>query len=233
MMELRRTTSVASWLMTLPAIGTALLPRFACPCTLPAYAGLISSMGLGFLMQTSYLLPLTVLTLTLALGALGFRANRRWGYGPFFVGIVAAGGMVFGKFAIASDPAVYVSTAALVGASICNAWPKRAKTGASSAPSAVPNREHRGGEEMTKRDIKVFSAGCPACDVTAEFVRRLACPSCDVSILDMKDAKVAQRASTLGIRSVPAVVVDGKLAACCQGGGPDETTLRAAGLGVT
>jgi hypothetical protein len=32
-------------------------------------------------------------------------------------------------------------------------------------------------------------------------------------------------------RSVPAVVIDGKLADCCTGRGPDEATLRAAGLG--
>jgi hypothetical protein len=34
-------------------------------------------MGLAFLLQTAYLLPLTVITLLLAVGALGFRAARR------------------------------------------------------------------------------------------------------------------------------------------------------------
>lgn len=84
----------------------------------------------------------------------------------------------------------------------------------------------------TKRKIEVFSAGCAACEETVKMVQGVACPSCDVSILDMHDAKVAQRAKALGIRSVPAVVIDGKLADCCQGRGPDEVTLRAAGLGV-
>jgi hypothetical protein len=83
----------------------------------------------------------------------------------------------------------------------------------------------------TKRKIEVFSAGCPACDETVKMVQRVACPSCDVTVLDMHDAKVAQRANSLGIRSVPAVVIDGKLADCCTGRGPDEATLRAAGLG--
>jgi hypothetical protein len=64
------------------------------------------------------------------------------------------------------------------------------------------------------------------------MVHRVACPSCDVSVLDMNDPKVASRAKSLGIRSVPAVVVNGKLADCCTGRGPDEATLRAAGLGV-
>ena len=47
----------------------------------------------------------------------------------------------------------------------------------------------------------------------------------------MKDPGVASRAKSLGIRSVPAVVIDGKLADCCAGRGPDEAVLRAAGLG--
>lgn len=83
----------------------------------------------------------------------------------------------------------------------------------------------------TKRKIEVFSAGCPACQETIALVNQVACPSCEVTVLDMKDPKVASRAKGLGIRSVPAVVIDGKLADCCMGRGPEETTLRAAGLG--
>jgi len=82
-----------------------------------------------------------------------------------------------------------------------------------------------------KRIVEVFSAGCPACEETIELVNRAACPSCEVIVLDMKDPAVASRAKSLGIRSVPAVVIDGKLADCCAGRGPDETTLRAGGLG--
>ena len=62
-------------------------------------------------------------------------------------------------------------------------------------------------------------------------MNRLACPSCEVSVLDMNDGNVAARAKSLGIRSVPAVVIDGRLADCCQGRGPDEAALTAAGLG--
>lgn len=82
-----------------------------------------------------------------------------------------------------------------------------------------------------KRKIEVFSAGCAACEETIALVNRMACPSCEVSVLDMKQAGVAKRAKELGIRSVPAVVIDGKLAGCCAGRGPDEAALRAAGLG--
>ncbi len=83
----------------------------------------------------------------------------------------------------------------------------------------------------TQRTIEVFSVGCSACDDAITMVNTIACPSCDVSVLDMNDPAVASRAKELGIRSVPAVVIDGKLADCCAGRGPDEATLRAAGLG--
>ena len=82
-----------------------------------------------------------------------------------------------------------------------------------------------------KRKVEVFSAGCPACQETIDLVNRVACPSCEVTVLDMHKADVAERAKSLGIHSVPAVVIDGKLAACCSDRGPDEATLRAAGLG--
>jgi glutaredoxin 3 len=82
-----------------------------------------------------------------------------------------------------------------------------------------------------KRTIEIFSAGCPACEEAVELVTRVACPSCEVTVLDMKHPDVTRRAKGIGIRSVPAVVIDGRLAECCAGRGPDEHTLRAAGLG--
>lgn len=84
----------------------------------------------------------------------------------------------------------------------------------------------------TKRTIEIFSAGCPACQDTIDLVNRVACPSCEVTVLDMNEPEVATRAKGLGIRSVPAVAIDGLLADCCAGRGPDESTLRLAGLGT-
>jgi len=83
----------------------------------------------------------------------------------------------------------------------------------------------------TKRTIEVFSAGCPACEDTIRLVNSVACPSCGVKVLDMRDTSVGQRARELGVRSVPAVAIDGQLAGCCRGRGPEESILRTAGLG--
>ncbi len=83
-----------------------------------------------------------------------------------------------------------------------------------------------------KRRVQVFSAGCALCEETVAAVRRIVCGSCEVEVLDMRDAAVAARAKSLGVRTVPAVVIDGGLAACCAGAGPEEAALRAAGVGV-
>ena len=82
-----------------------------------------------------------------------------------------------------------------------------------------------------KRKIEIFSAGCPVCQETINLINRIACPSCDVTVLDMTDSAVADRAKTLAVRSVPAVVIDGKVADCCTGPGITEAALRAEGIG--
>jgi glutaredoxin 3 len=82
------------------------------------------------------------------------------------------------------------------------------------------------------RKIEVFSAGCAVCDDTVALINRIACPSCEALVLDMHKPEVAKKAGQYGVRSVPAVVIDGKLADCCAGRGPDEQQLRAAGIGA-
>jgi glutaredoxin 3 len=83
-----------------------------------------------------------------------------------------------------------------------------------------------------KRKIELFSAGCPACQEAIKLVRSIACPSCEVEVLDMHKDEMAAKAKRYGVSSVPALVIDGKLADCCAGRGVDEASLRLAGVGV-
>jgi len=111
-------------LLSLPGIGLSALPKLACPVCWPAYAGLLSSLGLGFLLSTAYLLPLTAVFLTLALAALAFRAKSRRGSGPFLIGLIAAIGILLSKFVWESNVTIYGSVGMLVVASVWNAWPR-------------------------------------------------------------------------------------------------------------
>lgn len=82
-----------------------------------------------------------------------------------------------------------------------------------------------------KRKIEVFSAGCGLCEETIEMVQGAACSSCEIVILDMRRPDARARAKQLGVRSVPAVAIDGALASCCAGRGVDVEVLREEGLG--
>ena len=77
-----------------------------------------------------------------------------------------------------------------------------------------------------KRKIEIFSAGCATCKETIDMVKKVAGSDHEVEIHDMHQQDVAARAKQHGVRSLPAVVIDGKLAGCCAGRGPDEHVLR-------
>ena len=76
----------------------------------------------------------------------------------------------------------------------------------------------------SKRKVEVFSAGCALCQEVIDVVKREV-GSSQVIVHNMMDARSLARAEELGIRSVPAVVIDGKLASNA-GGGVDIQALK-------
>ena len=63
--------------------------------------------------------------------------------------------------------------------------------------------------------IEIYSAGCPLCQSVVQKVKEKYGDSSDVLINNVNDKSVASQAKDLGVSSVPAIVVDGKLADCC------------------
>lgn len=125
-----------------PALGVALLPKIACPACWPAYAGILSSIGVSFLIDTRYLFALTAGFLAIALLFLGFRASRRRGYGPLALGLLASALLLIGKFYFESDPAMFSGVGLLMGASFWNSWPRKlaALPGCSACEPTTPVR---------------------------------------------------------------------------------------------
>lgn len=135
-----KTKRFGSGIMPLaPAVGIALMPKLVCPACWPAYAGLLSALGLGFINYSPFLLPLTAMFLVLVLATLGWRARTRHGYAPLTLGIIAALIMLVGKFQFDSDIVTYAGIALLVGASLWNSWPRR--NPAVPCPACVPNTD--------------------------------------------------------------------------------------------
>ena len=141
-----RTRRYRRILTVFPAIGTVLIPGVSCPACWPAYAGLLSSVGLGFVNYTPYLFPLTLLCLVVVLLSLGFRARRRRVFGPFVLGSAAALIILTGKFIFVWKAATYVGLILLVAASIWNLWSRRTAGGA-SCPDCVPAAPPQTGPE--------------------------------------------------------------------------------------
>lgn len=83
---------------------------------------------------------------------------------------------------------------------------------------------------MTKRRVEVFTAGCPVCEPAVQLVNDLACPDCDVTVHNLNEGGT-QRAAEYGIKTLPSIVVDGRLVSCCDNHGPNAQELTAAGIG--
>jgi mercuric ion transport protein len=86
-----------------PAIGTALLPKLTCPLCFPAYAAILSAVGIEFVNYTPYLLPLTAIFLTVSIAVLALQARRTGNIVPLILGIAASFIVLFAKFALEAD----------------------------------------------------------------------------------------------------------------------------------
>jgi len=110
-------------LATLPGIGAALLPNATCPACWPVYAGILSSLGLSFLLTGPYFYVFVGVLLGISLFSLAFRAKKRRGYLPFWVGLSSAGAIIAGKYYLLSDYVFYAGVLLLIIASVWNNFP--------------------------------------------------------------------------------------------------------------
>ena len=123
-------------LAVLPGVGISLLPKLTCPMCWPAYAGLLTTVGLGFLISARYLFFVTAGFLAVSVGALAFRAGTRRGYFPAILGLAASAIILVGKFTLESQTAMYSGLGLLLASSIWNSWPLRLEN---SCPQCAPS----------------------------------------------------------------------------------------------
>lgn len=90
-------------------------------------------------------------------------------------------------------------------------------------------------ENLTKRKIELFTAGCTVCEPVIEMVKAMACSSCEVVIYNIAqpcDTKEClEKVKAYGIKALPAIAVDGKLLSCCKNKGISVDELKKAGIG--
>jgi mercuric ion transport protein len=112
-------------LAMLPGAFLALLPSATCPACLAAYAGVISALGLGFLLQDRVLVPLIAVFLAVGLASVAWSTRSHRRAGPLVATALGSAAVVLGRIVWSAPNLVYGGAALLVAASLWNVWLKR------------------------------------------------------------------------------------------------------------
>ena len=107
-------------LVAIPAAVLPLLPSFSCPVCVAAYAGLVSSLGLGFLFTDRVQRPLIIAMLIVSVSSVGWAAKRYKRLGPFVLVLIGSGAIVAGRLVWSIKPALYAGVASLVAGTVWN-----------------------------------------------------------------------------------------------------------------
>lgn len=110
-------------LLSVPTVVVAALPSLTCPLCWPAYTAFLSSLGLGFINYTDFLMPLLFLFLIIVLAALWFDIRRHNNYVPFILAIVSSVFILIGKFLLMSNFLMYAGIIGIVFSSFLNISP--------------------------------------------------------------------------------------------------------------
>ena len=88
---------------------------------------------------------------------------------------------------------------------------------------------------MSKRQIDIFTAGCPVCEPVVTLVKETACENCEIAIHNLSEQNENTDGITkmkkYGVKMLPAVAVNGKLIDCCKNVEITKEDLVNAGIG--
>jgi copper chaperone len=124
------TTSSArrNWLRSLALLPGALLPLLpnaTCPACVAAYAGVISALGLGFLLTERYLAPLIVAFLLIGIASVAWSTRSHRRAGPLIATLLGSAAVIMGRVAGHEHLLLYSGVSVLIAASLWNLWLKR------------------------------------------------------------------------------------------------------------
>tara|TARA_R110000765_G_scaffold405321_1_gene501842 strand:+ start:221 stop:490 length:270 start_codon:yes stop_codon:yes gene_type:complete len=86
-----------------------------------------------------------------------------------------------------------------------------------------------------KRQIEIFTAGCPVCEPVVQLVKETAGKDCEITLHNLSEqceSKICiSKMKEYGIKRVPAIAVNGKLLDCCKNIEITKDDLVNAGIG--
>ena len=122
---LSRGRSWARSLLLLPGALLPLLPSATCPVCLGAYAGVISAIGLGFVINERVLVPLIALFLGINIVSVAWSTRSHRRREPLLGTLLGSAAVVVGRLIWHVHLLVYSGVALLLVASLFNLWLKR------------------------------------------------------------------------------------------------------------
>jgi len=127
--------NLRQFLAAIPALTISLIHAGTCPACWPLIGGLVASLGLTFLVETRYLLPLMVGCLAIAIVTL-YGARRD--YRPLILGVAASGVILIGKFILDASLVTVAGAGLLVGAYLWSFWLRRSDKASSCQSCCAP-----------------------------------------------------------------------------------------------
>lgn len=115
-------------LAAVPGALVALLPAATCPACLGAYFGVLSVLGLSFLLTNRVLVPLVVGFLPLGIASIAWSTRGHRRFGPLVATVAGSGAVLAGRLVWSIPAMLYAGVALLVGASLWNLWLKRPRS---------------------------------------------------------------------------------------------------------
>jgi len=83
-----------------------------------------------------------------------------------------------------------------------------------------------------KKQVEIFTAGCPVCEPVVQLVKDTAGAHCDITIHNLSEDCNDAIYKKYAIKRLPAVAVDGKLLECCKNIAITKEDLIGAGIGT-
>ncbi|WP_445736746.1 thioredoxin family protein [Mariniflexile sp.] len=86
-----------------------------------------------------------------------------------------------------------------------------------------------------KRQIEIFTAGCPVCEPVVQLVKETAGNDCEITLHNLSEqceSKICvSKMNEYGVNRLPAIAVNGKLLDCCKNVEITKDALVHAGIG--
>lgn len=86
-----------------------------------------------------------------------------------------------------------------------------------------------------KRQIEIFTAGCPVCEPVVQLVKDTVCENCEITVYNLSEqceSKICvKKMEEYGVKRLPAIAVNGELIGCCKNAGITKEDLINAGIG--